>query len=100
MDTMSPRQICSLKVEPRSRRLAAHTDVLCEIAAATLTENVGVVCRGDDGDGFGGDLILVAESVGDLLQFIPREPNAVMDDDVMRRSGLIVGSVVLLDERW
>lgn len=84
-----PKQIYSVEIESRSWRFAKYTDILCEIAAAAVTDDVGVVCGRADGYGFGGDLVLVTETMSDLLQLIPCQPDVVVEDHVVRRFGLV-----------
>ena len=65
-------------------RFAAHTEMLHEVAAAALAENVGVVCWRANGNRFGCNPITVAEIVRNCLQLSFAQPDVVVEYNIVR----------------
>jgi hypothetical protein len=57
-----------------------------EVTPATITGQIGIVCRRNQADGFGRPGKHVADGVRQTLQFIGFEADFVVYDIVMRRS--------------
>ncbi len=83
MHTRPPRQIWRVEIKFRTWRPPAHVEILHEIATTALAENIGVVCWWAVGDGFRGSFEEVREIVGDLLQLVGVQLDAVVDYDVV-----------------
>lgn len=86
MHTRLPRRLLHHKFG--AWRLIAHAEMLHKVAAATLAENVGVVCRRANGHGFGRDSIVIAEIMRYFFQLAFTQPDLVVDDNIVGRPGL------------
>ena len=71
------------EVERRPRGPVARAEVLQEVAAAALAQDVGVVGGRADGDRFGRGAVVVAEVVRERLELAATEADFVVQDDVV-----------------